>query len=848
MASEHLRSSSGRIALTVVAVALGVALVVAIQLMNEAVLTSFLDTIDALTGRAAFTITLGEDLTFPEAVVDSVSSVPGVKLAVPLVRAVAFPDDGSGELLTVHGVDITHDAAVRVYHQTKSDDHIVDDPLVFVSQPDSIILGREFADRRGLHVDDKLNLVTPHGTRTFTIRGLVDPQGVARTLSGRLVVMDLLAAEQAFTTPGEINQIDVLLAPGTYSTDVQQRIQAAVPNGLIVEEPTLRKNVLRKTIGGFQAMLTSFGFLAVLAGFFICYSRLGAVFEERTWEVGLMRSVGLTRSGVMFELLKEALLLGCSGTILGVPLGLLAARYGLPLVAKAAALNFRSDDIGATTSLSPRILLLGGLVGTTAPLLAAVIPALRVARRPPIAALTMRGREFPASNPKLARILSLSLGSLVIALLTVELACDISWLGHLITVLVVILVGVSASPLLAAIAEYFVMLWSRLFGPIGEHAAASIVRNRRRTAVTIATLGIGLGTVLMFSILSSSFEQSVVSQMTTRLRANIVVNSMFTSGGWISAPISDQIIPEIQTLPRGIIAAGVQLKAIAYRDTPVSLYAYDFPCLLDKTFCDWSLRNDAAPAAMADVATGRAAIVSPSFSRAFGVAVGDTIGLTAPSGTQPFIVAAITLTAPDMSVFISRDRLRQDWQDSQVTWIYANVAPGRSIPAEIANLEKILGERYRVQVRPVSDLIDFLRQQVHNAFQAIYLVGGFTLLLLLIAVGDLFATNVLDRRRELAAMRSIGLAKDDLFKLIVHEGAAIGTLGVVLGLALGVSLGFFWVEIQFPRTLGWSLTPHLPIGLVASVCAMTVSACIAGSLLPAVHATRVSIALALRCE
>ena len=114
-------------------------------------LQGFLDTVDGVLGRASLSITAGEGLTFSEDLVEKVAAVPGVALAVPLVRSVTFPDDGSGELLTVHGVDLTHDADVRLYHRTDDPKAIIHDVLQFLNTPESIVVGREFAERRGLH-------------------------------------------------------------------------------------------------------------------------------------------------------------------------------------------------------------------------------------------------------------------------------------------------------------------------------------------------------------------------------------------------------------------------------------------------------------------------------------------------------------------------------------------------------------------------------------------------------------------------------------------------------------------------------------------------------------------------
>src|SRR5215472_9288608 len=213
MAYRHVRSASARMALSVLAIGLAVGLVVAIRLMNTAVLASFLDAVDAVGGRAALSITAVAGSSFPDSLADTVAHVRGVKLAVPLVSSFAFPDDDSGELLTVHGVDFTHDEDVRLYHEGDAD-QLLDDPLVFLNDAHSVVLTRQFAESRGLALGQVIRLITPTGVQRFTIRALLEPRGLARALGGRLVVMDLYAAQRAFAADGRINQIDLVLDEG----------------------------------------------------------------------------------------------------------------------------------------------------------------------------------------------------------------------------------------------------------------------------------------------------------------------------------------------------------------------------------------------------------------------------------------------------------------------------------------------------------------------------------------------------------------------------------------------------------------------------------------------------------
>src|SRR3989442_6690760 len=207
MARRFTRGGAARLALTVLAVAWGVALVAAVRLANHAVLRAFVEVIDTMAGRAALEVVAGEGGLFPEAVAAGGGATPGVEAAGPCVKGAAFAEGGA--LLTVYGVDLTGDATERVYGAQLE----VDDPLAFLARPDSIAVARSFAATRGLRPGDRLELTTPAGRRAFTVRGLLDAGGVARAYAGNVAVMDLHAPQQLFTRPGPITRRDVGVPP-----------------------------------------------------------------------------------------------------------------------------------------------------------------------------------------------------------------------------------------------------------------------------------------------------------------------------------------------------------------------------------------------------------------------------------------------------------------------------------------------------------------------------------------------------------------------------------------------------------------------------------------------------------
>src|SRR5439155_4523895 len=134
-------------------------------------------------------------------------------------------------------------------------DHVqMDDPLTFLNQPDSVIVTREFLERRGLQREGRIELVTPAGRRSFTIRGVLDAKGAARALGRNVVIMDLYAAANVFLGEGRISQVDVLIEQGARPNDVGRSLVGRLPPGIAVEDTASRKEGGRKLIAGFRLM------------------------------------------------------------------------------------------------------------------------------------------------------------------------------------------------------------------------------------------------------------------------------------------------------------------------------------------------------------------------------------------------------------------------------------------------------------------------------------------------------------------------------------------------------------------------------------------------------------------
>jgi putative ABC transport system permease protein len=844
MARRFVRGGAARVALTVLAVAWGVALVGAVRLANSAVGRAFDEVIDTMAGRAALEVVAGEDGLLPESVAAETARVPGVEAAVPSVRGAAFVAGASGELVTVYGADLTADTPERVYGA-----HLeVDDPIVFLAQPDSIALTRPFAAAHGLGPGDRIDLVTPAGRRGFTIRGLLDVAGVARAYGGNVAVMDLLAAEALFTRAGFVTDVDVVVAPGHDVREVADAIAERLPPGLRVSTPGQRRADLRRVTESLRIALQALGLFGLFAAFLITFNRLSTVFEERAWQVGVLRAVGLRTGAVWRALLGESLLVGAAGVALGIPLGIALGRLLVPVIASASAVADKLVTPPVTLALEPGALVLAGGLGLATAVLAAALPAWRAARIAVAETMLSRGREAPGTTRPLGWILRgmalAAVGGTLVVLTRHASAVS----GLLATALVAAGTALAARPAVEVAGRLLEAATRRIGGPVARFGAASFLRNPRRTALTVATLAAGLGCVVWFWTMAESFRSSVVGALTAAVRADLIVTSVHVTNGYVEAPVSEVLATRLAAVPgvAGVVASRVIEWPHAGRR--VAIEAFDARYFADASFGRWPLARERISRVWERVAQGEAAIVSANFLANFRMHVGDRLVLSTPSGPLALVIGGATAAfeSPAGTIQMSREVFARHWHDRHVNRVGLRVAPGTEVSAVRAAIARDLGTAWALRILSARELIGYYADQVDRAFAPLGVLAATVLLVTLFGVADTLLAAVLGRTRELGAARAVGIRRASLVRMVYVEAFFLALLGVVLAVVSGVGLAFFWVRETLPGLLGWMLELHLPYREVPVVAALTLAVAGAAAFVPARRAARLEPCLALR--
>ena len=235
-----------RTLLTVVGIALGVAVFFAVRTANVTLLNSLTTTIEKLAGKATLQITGGET-GFPESVWDAVRDTPGVKVAEPVIEVIANTDYDDASTLMIVGVDMVGDRELREYQFDESGTQM-SDPLVALSQPDSILIARTFADKNKLKEGDKLPLYTSQGRREFIVRGIFQPKGIGEVFGGQIAVMDVFNAQFVFGRGRNFDRIDLMNESDVTVDELRERLRQRLPAGVTIEKPSARGQQIENTI------------------------------------------------------------------------------------------------------------------------------------------------------------------------------------------------------------------------------------------------------------------------------------------------------------------------------------------------------------------------------------------------------------------------------------------------------------------------------------------------------------------------------------------------------------------------------------------------------------------------
>jgi putative ABC transport system permease protein len=811
---------------------------------NQSVLSAFSQTVDRIAGKTELEVTSG-DAGFGEDVLEKVQSASTVRAAVPVIEAVVDSNiQGQGSLLVL-GIDMTGDRSLREYDLEEGDDAVVDDPLVFLAQPDSLIVSSAFAGRNGLATGGRLRLGTVEGEKTFTVRGIMKASGLASAFGGNLAIMDVYAAQQMFGRGRTFDRIDVAVNPGMTLAECERELAALLGPGFDIRPPSGRGQQFEAMLAAYSTMVNISSAFALFIGMFIIYNAFQMAVTQRRSEIGILRALGATSRQIRTLFLGESAVIGLAGSIVGLGVGIVIARAIASSLGGLIADFFRVAQQVEDVATDPSVLALAVGVGIATSLVAAAIPARDAARVDPVDALRRGGAYALApAQSRFRMVAALACGASALAALTIAESGLAVYMGYASTVVAMLLVGPMLSVgLTRAIRP--VLKWVR---PVeGSLAAESLIQSPRRTSASVAALMLSLGLVVAFEGIARANYNSIIDWTDTALNPDLfVVPSQNLDTRSLRFPPT--MAEEISAVPGVERVQMLRNARVPFRETPVMVVALEMSSIAQ------TVRPPVVAGTLEEMyrksAAGEGLLVSDNFAQLQQLALGDIVEIAAPYGIIRLPVVGVIVDYSDHqgSILMDRTVFMKYWQDESVNMfrVYVNADASPAVVRERI-LERYDGRR-QVFVLTNGELKAYITSLIGDWFQVTSVQIAVAVLVAILGIVNTLTVSITDRRRELGILRAVGAWSGQVRRTIWLEALVLGTLGLILGCALGAINLYYLLEIVHRDVSGLRLDYEFPLSTALALVPAILAAALVAAVWPAESAVRGPLLEALEYE
>ncbi len=800
-----LREHPGRSLLAVLAIALGVALGVAVHLVNASAIGEFELAARHLAGEADLVVR-GPRAGFDESLYPAIARHPRVEAANPAVELEA-PLAGRKDSLKIIGFDPLRAAQVQPSLLPERAGMTLE-----LFDAEAVLLSPSAAQWLGIKAGDTLDIQV--GTRVVPLKvaGLL-PEGAYRQ---RLAVMDVAAAQWRLGQLGRLNRIDLRLKPGTDVEAFRRELQSLLPAGVQAATPETEGGRGSNLTLAYRLNLDMLALVALFTGAFLVFSSQVLALLRRRTHFALARALGMTRGALARQLLAEGAFIGVIGSALGVLAGYALAHIALEWAgADLGAGYFRG--LAAALDAQPRTLAFFFLLGVTFALLGALAPAWEAAHRPPARALHAGDEEEGLKNLPAPwwGIASIAAGVLLAQAPAIH---GLPIAGYL-AIGLILLGAVLVMPRLAAACLRPLPVPTR--APLAI-AVAQLQAAPRQASISIAAIVVSFSLMVSMLIMVSSFRASLESWLERMLPADLYLRAARFGETAFFTPEEQARIAATPGIGR-VEFIRTQNLLLAPDRPPVTLLAgpveADAPAsTLPLTSPPHALRPENPPPVWVSE-------VAADFYR---WRPGDTVRL--PIGDKPalYTVAGIwrdyarqngaIAMNRGLYVQLTGDRLVND----AALWLAAGAAP--------EDVQRTLRERLpaaNLEIATTRELRAISLATFDRTFAITYALEIAAVLIGLFGVSVSFGAQALARRREFGVLRHIGMARREIAALLACEGGLIAVLGAAFGLATGWAVGLILIHVVNRQSFHWSMELHMPWLPLAGLAALVVAAAVA---------------------
>ena len=874
---RHLRRHPLLAALNILSVALGVAVYLATQIANHSANRAFAATVDMVAGKAELQITAPAG-KLPETVLPMAATAAGISAATPLVRGYVTLPDFPGEYLEILGIDIFTNAPFRTFDPADFNAGKFDLQR-WLGGPGVIAVTEEFVASHKLKAGGKIRARLNAADHELEVGFILRSEGA---FDSHFAAMDIGWAQELFGRRGELSAIQLRLANPRDREKVVAEVRKLLPKDAAVAAPAQRTEEVDKMLGGFELNLAAMSLLSLVVGMFLIYNTVSASVTRRRREIGILRSLGVTRNEVRALFLGEAIMLGSIGAFLGLAGGLLLARLLVGAVAETISSLYVLVNV-KQLALDPWTFVIAWTTGLASVVASAWLPAHAAANMEPARALH-GGNSFqggavskpPAENDRALRPLtkvaavpqSVWKGGLETAppwwlwsgVFSIFLAAAFSflalstgppWLGFAAAFFV--LAGFSF--LVPWSATHFSAGAGRFFRRVGhfrgkavleaELGAANLSRALLRNSITIAALAAAVAMTVGVSVMVFSFRKTVETWINHTLSADLFI-----------APASNEIVGPSSFFPPAAVQFLATHPAVETIDTfremelPMGEETAAVAVVRGSERRQFQFVRGNGPQIMRRFQAEPCVLVSESFARRHRLRDGESIQLTTPDGIRKFPIAGIfyDYSRDQGIVYMSARTFVQFWHDDRVNSVAVYLRKAGSGEALTADFRKQFNRDGQFMIYSNRSLRTRVFEIFDQTFAVTYVLRTIAVIVAITGIFLSLMILITERSRELAIVRAVGGSAAQIRKILLWETAMLGVLAAAIGLASGVCLSLVLTGVINRAFFGWTIQLAFPWRSLALTPFWIFAAAVVAGILPAWRAGRMALSEVLRAE
>jgi len=696
--------------------------------------------------------------------------------------------------------------------------------------PSQMVMDRASADDGGFTVGDTVRVNAQSGSREFELVGIASYGDISSPGGATFALFDQPTASEFLLKPGNVDaflvQGDGSMSQEELAASIQSRLDPSlkleVLTGAQIAEET--KDQIGQAIGFLTTFLTIFSLIALGIGSFVIYNVFSITTAQRLRENALLRAIGAERGQVTRMLLVEAVAIGVIGSLLGFLSGI-AISQGL----KALLAAFGGEIPSQGLSIAPSAAVITIVVGTVVTIVAAILPALRAGRVPPLAA--MRDTAIETVGTGRTRLV---IALVVLAAGGAAVAASLAGADNLVLGLGVMLVFaavITAGPLLARPVGLGIgRPIAALRGITGSMARQNAVRNPKRTARTAAPVLIGVALVTAFTAFAASVRTQVRDAIGDQFRGDYAVSAPQQGFGGLPVSLAD----EVAAVPGVTQATGLGFVAVTIDGEP------RFVAVIDPTSASGLVDYKMVQGDQRSLDAG-GILVTQSRAEANGWALGDVLDVQLVDGTARPLAIRGTFDAEgflgsyvvNQEVFAGSDTTLFD------QFVYVTTDGSEGVRDALFDVTEARGLG---SLQSRDEFIDDQSGQINQILALINALLGLSIIIAVVGIVITLLLSVYERRREIGLLRAVGMTRSQTWGTVTWESVITSLYGAVSGVALGIGMGALLIGVLADDGIS-AFT--LPIGGTIVILVISFVIGVLAAIYPAWRATRTDIMQAI---